>query len=319
MTRRQTNGFYAQGAWQTSMRKVAFTQLDVFTSRPFMGNPLAVFWDAEGLSGEEMQLIAREMNLSETTFVLPPRAKGATYRMRIFTPAQELPCAGHPSVGTAYLLAQQGRFKTRPPSTRVFQDVPAGVLPLDVETAADGTITAVWTTQAAPRFEPPEGDRAGLAKALGLDERDLHATLPPQVVSTGLPWLLVPLRDAAALDRVSPDPRAFLSPGGFHENVYPFVLRSSTAPATESRGFPMKEFEDPFTGSASGCLGAYLAHHKVVPPRDGVVEFVNHQGRHLKRPGEAGVRVEVDADGAPQTVKVGGVAVEVLTGEVLLP
>lgn len=301
------------------MRKVAFTQVDVFTSRPFTGNPLAVVGDAQGLTGEEMQLIAREMNLSETTFVLPPTAREAAYRMRIFTPAQELPYAGHPSVGTAWLLARQGRFRTKPPATRVFQEVPAGVLPMDIETAADGTVTAVWTTQAPPAFEAPERDRDGLAKALGLRADDLHPTLPPQVVSTGLPWLVTPLREVSALDQIAPDARAF-RPGGFHENAYPFVVRSTTgAPATESRGFPMREFEDPVTGSATGCLGAYLAHHKVLAPRDGVVEFVNHQGRHLKRPGQARVRVDVDAQGAPRTVRVGGVAVEVLTGEVSLP
>jgi trans-2,3-dihydro-3-hydroxyanthranilate isomerase len=149
------------------MRKVPFTQVDVFTSRPFVGNPLAVFWDAEGLTGEQMQLIAREMNLSETTFVLPPTDKKATYRMRIFTPAQELPYAGHPSVGTAFLLARQGRFKTKPPTTRVFQEVPAGVLPLDIETAKDGSITAVWTTQGPPSRTGPRRTGRGAGSARG--------------------------------------------------------------------------------------------------------------------------------------------------------
>ena len=305
------------------MRTYRFVQVDVFTSQPFTGNPLAVFPDAQGLSDEEMQLIAREMNLSETTFVLPARAKGATYRMRIFTPAQELAYAGHPSVGTAFLLASQGKFNLKAPSTRVFQDVPAGVLPMDIETSPEGTITAVWTTQGAPDFRPPEKERSRLATALGLTDGDLHPTLPRQVVSTGLPWLMVPLRDTAALDRVSPDPRAFREPGGFHENVYPFVVppagASGTSASTEARGFPMREFEDPFTGSATGCLGAYLAHHGVLKPTGGIVEFVNHQGRHLKRPGSGKVRVAVDEGGKPKTVSVGGVAVEVLSGEITLP
>lgn len=301
------------------MRTYRFVQLDVFTSRPFTGNPLAVFPEAQGLSDEEMQLIAREMNLSETTFVLPARGNGATYRMRIFTTAQELAYAGHPSVGTAFLLARQGRFDLKAPSTRVFQDVPAGVLPMDVETTPDGTITAVWTTQGTPEFRAPEREPSRLATALGLGEGDLHPTLPPQVVSTGLPWLMVPLRDTDALDRVSPDPRAF-QPGGFHENVYPFVLTSSgPSPATQSRGFPMREFEDPFTGSATGCLGAYLAHHRALKPNGDAVTFVNHQGRHLKRPGMANVRVTLDERGQPKTVRVGGLAVEVLSGEITLP
>ena len=301
------------------MRTYRFAQVDVFTSQPFTGNPLAVFPDAQGLSAEEMQLIAREMNLSETTFVLPARAKGATYRMRIFTPAQELAYAGHPSVGTAFLLARQGKFNLKAPSTRVFQEVPAGVLPMDIETSPDGTITAVWTTQGTPDFQPPEKQRSRLATALGLTEADLHPTLPPQVVSTGLPWLMVPLRDTAALDRVAPDPRPFLESGGFHEAVYPFVPPSASSSSTEGRGFPMREFEDPFTGSATGCLGAYLAHHGVLKQKGGFVEFVNHQGRHLKRPGSGKVRVAVDDDGKPKTVSVGGVAVEVLTGQIALP
>ena len=302
------------------MRTYRFTQVDVFTSQPFAGNPLAVFPDAQGLNDEEMQLIAREMNLSETTFVLPARAKGATYRMRIFTPAQELAYAGHPSVGTAFLLASQGKLDLKAPSTRVFQDVPAGVLPMDIETSPDGTITAVWTTQGAPDFRHPEKERSRLATALGLTEGDLHPTLPPQVVSTGLPWLMVPLRDTAALDRVSPDPRAFREPGGFHENVYPFVVMPEGATAsTEGRGFPMREFEDPFTGSATGCLGAYLAHHGALKPKGGFVEFVNRQGRHLKRPGSGKVRVAVDEGGKPRTVSVGGVAVEALSGQITLP
>lgn len=302
------------------MRTYRFVQVDVFTSQAFTGNPLAVFPDAEGLSDEEMQLIAREMNLSETTFVLPARAKGATYRMRIFTTAQELPYAGHPSVGTAFLLASQGKFDLKAPSTRVFQDVPAGVLPMDIETSPDGAITAVWTTQGTPEVRQPEQRRSRLATALGLTGADLHPTLPPQVVSTGLPWLMVPLRDTAALDRVSPDARPFLEPGGFHEAVYPFVVQSTGASAsTEGRGFPMREFEDPFTGSATGCLGAYLAHHGVLKANGGFVEFVNRQGRHLKRPGLAKVRVAVDEGGRPKTVSVGGLAVEVLSGEIRLP
>src|SRR5688572_15101681 len=176
-------------------RTYAFVQLDVFTRQPFAGNPLAVFPDAEGMSDEEMLMVAREMNLSETTFVLPPTRPGADYRVRIFTPVTELPYAGHPSIGTAWHLASAQRIPARPPSTRVHQEVPAGVLPMDLEFDGTGALALAHTTQAKPEFQAPVQDRLRVAQALGLTADDLHPGLPIQMVSTGLGWLLVPLRN----------------------------------------------------------------------------------------------------------------------------
>lgn len=301
-------------------RTYRFVQLDVFTREPFAGNPLAVFPDAEAMSDSEMQLVAREMNLSETTFVLPPSRPGADYRVRIFTPATEIPYAGHPSIGTAWHLASAKKIPARPPSTRVHQDVKAGVLPIDLEFDAAGNLVLVHTTQAKPVFQAPVQDRARVAQALGLSLEDLHSSLPIQLVSTGLGWLLVPLRDADALDRVQPNRSFFEGKDAVHYDIYPFTLGPRPARVvTEARGFPMREFEDPVTGSASGCLGAYLTRHGVLKPRDGFVRFTHTQGRHLHRPGLVSIEVKVDGQGDPETVRVGGAAVEVLRGELTLP
>jgi trans-2,3-dihydro-3-hydroxyanthranilate isomerase len=301
-------------------RTYSFVQLDVFTRQAFAGNPLAVFPDAVGMSDAEMQSVAREMNLSETTFVLPPTKPGADYRVRIFTPVTEVPYAGHPSIGTAWHLASAKRVLARPPSTRVHQEVKAGVLPIDIEFDGAGELALVHTTQAKPEFQAPVQDRARVAAALGLTLEDLHPGLPIQLVSTGLGWLLVPLRDADALDRVQPDRSYFEGKDAVHYDIYPFTLGPRPAGVTtEARGFPIREFEDPVTGSASGCLGAYLARHGVLEPRDGLVRFMHAQGRHLHRPGLVSIEVKVDAHGDPETVRVGGAAVEVLRGELTMP
>ena len=295
-----------------------FTHLDVFGDGIFTGNPLAVFPDAQGLSEQEMQSLARELNLSETTFVLPPTSRAADYRVRIFTPAKEIPYAGHPSVGTAWLLAQRGRLG--PLATkRVHQEVKAGILPIDLETDAAGQLARVFTVQAKPLFDPPVDDRIRVARALGLSASDLHPTLPVQKVSTGLPWLLVPLQDVDALDRVQLDLGAFRGDQAIHHDVYPFALAPAEPGAdVESRGFPTFEFEDPATGSASGCLGAYLAKHRVIKGVGGRVAFVNAQGRHLHRPSRIRVEVRIDPSGHPTEVRVGGRAKEVYSSRIVL-
>ncbi|HXR27072.1 MAG TPA: PhzF family phenazine biosynthesis protein, partial [Candidatus Baltobacteraceae bacterium] len=201
------------------VRRYRFRQVDVFTDRPFAGNPLAVFPAAEGLSDGEMQAIAREMNLSETTFVLPVtaagRAEGATYRMRIFTPGVELPFAGHPSIGTAWVLADERAFPLTEPVTDVRQEIPIGVLPLAIA-VADGRPGVVTMTQGAPELRAalPPAELAGLAEALGVAvdalgwtdaDGTVHDTgrVPPRVVTTGLPYLVVPFRDRAVLAGVA--------------------------------------------------------------------------------------------------------------------
>lgn len=296
------------------MPKLRYVVMDVFADRPFAGNPLAVFPDGRGLSTEEMQRIAKELNLSETTFVLPPTDPArAAAKVRIFTPFEELPYAGHPSVGTHWLLAEEGRHAGPADGrTRVVQEVGAGLLPIDVDRRG-GHVVNVLTTQAAPRFGPPlsVGQLAGI---LGVAENDVDDRLPAQVVSTGIEWLVVPLRSLDALRRVrlTADAPERLHAMGVKHFVYPFALEGFEKDArSAARGLVAGEFEDPVTGSASGCLGAYLAKHGVVKPEaDGVARYVHTQGHGMGRPGR--VNVEVEMRGAePTSVRVGGRCVKV--------
>src|SRR6185503_13189791 len=196
-------------AKDSAMPKYRFTQLDVFTEEPFAGNSLAVFSEAEGLTDDQMMKIAREMNLSETVFVLKPtesNQQSHLRRLRIFTPAREIPFAGHPIVGTWNLLARQG-VVPQPEGgtgwTRIMHEIGIGILPVDIE-FKDGEVVQVVMTQG--KFEIKEevdeaADQAELARALGLNAEDLDESLPIQVVSTGLPFLAVPVKTREALGR----------------------------------------------------------------------------------------------------------------------
>jgi trans-2,3-dihydro-3-hydroxyanthranilate isomerase len=300
--------------------QVAFEQVDVFTDRPFAGNPLCVIPDGRGLTDRQMQAIAKEMNLSETTFVLPPTDPAADYWMRIFTPATEIPFAGHPSVGTAYLLALRGRLPLREPLTRVHQQVGVGVLPLDIE-VADGRPGRVVMTQGAPVFGGALRDLASVAEALGIDPAPLAGRLPIQPVSTGLRHLMVPLPDLATLAALKPNTAALdrLLAGAGALGCYAFTLETGSAEITArarmfapAAGVP----EDPATGSAVGPLGAYLAVHGILP-RDRK-SLVVDQGVEMGRPSRMFVEVERDGSGMPTTVRVGGTTVTVITGTIQL-
>ena len=174
-----------------------FTQVDVFTTRPLEGNALAVFHDGRGLTTGRMQALAREMNLSETTFLLPPTVSGADARVRIFTVAEELPFAGHPTLGSAFVVAAR-----RPRQTTIRLQLKVGVLPVRIERRAWGVYLEM--RQKDPVFGPT-ADPGLLVTALGLSAGDLDTRQPPQVVSTGVPFLIVPLHSGVALGRLAPD------------------------------------------------------------------------------------------------------------------
>jgi len=313
------------------MREYRFIQVDVFTDKPFGGNPLAVFPEAEGLTTEEMQRLAKEMNLSETTFVLPPQAAGADFTVRIFTPAAELPFAGHPVVGTHWVLAHLGRVELREPVTQVHFELGVGVLPADLY-VSDGWVERVVMTQDRPSFHAVLEDVTDLAVGLGLpSEAITEVDLPVQIVSTGVPQMMVPVRslaevraldagglNTAALNRVC---RALGT-----ECVMVFTFETERPEATVHvrmfaplLGVP----EDPATGSANGALGAYLVHHRAFPERSrGTVEvtgptsyIVSEQGSEIDRPST--LYVEVDRAGEEITaVRVGGEVVLVVEGVV---
>lgn len=305
------------------MKEQRFIQLDVFTDRPFGGNPLAVFPDAEELTTQEMQSLAREMNLSETTFVVPLQSPGANFKVRIFTPAKELPFAGHPVVGTHWALAHLGRVTLREPVTTVRLELGVGILPADLH-VANGRVQRVVMTQGRPTFHAVLHDVRELAEGLGLPPEAITETeLPVQVVSTGIPQMMVPVRslaevqtlgvdrlDVAALNRAC---RAVDT-----EDVLVFTRQTERPEAAvHVRNFAplLGVLEDPATGSANGALGAYLVHYQTVPWSGPTLRLVSEQGAEMNRPSTLYVEVDVER-GEPVVVRVGGQAVLVAEGVV---
>jgi trans-2,3-dihydro-3-hydroxyanthranilate isomerase len=299
-----------------------FVQVDVFTNTPFCGNPLAVILKGQGLTGEQMQAIAREMNLSETTFVLPPTNPAAHAKVRIFTPQLELPFAGHPVVGTSYVLATEGLIPRRGERVEIGLELGIGMVPVAIA-CTDEVVTQVTMTQPAPQFlaSLPSADVGQLARGLGLDPQDILATgLPAQLVSTGLPQLMVPVRSLSAIQAIT------LELGPLHtlcrrhdtHSIYAFTRETVTPSAdVHSRLFaPLAGvFEDPATGSASGALGAYLVHHRVFGGDMLVIHLENEQGYELGRPSR--ILIEVVQDGSTiSSVRVGGRVVKVIDGTV---
>lgn len=275
--------------------EVSFRLVDVFCERPFQGNQLCVVPEAAGLDAGTMQLLAREIGFSETTFVT--EAEGDRYAMRIFTPGAELPFAGHPSLGTAFVLVAEGRVSS--PATQV---VAAGEFRIEVGLAA----SHARMRQLPPSFGPAVEDRELTARAAGLGPEDLREDLPLEVVSTGLPHLLVPVRDPETLRRATRDhqlvPRVCRAVGA--GSVYLFA---ETEEGVTARMFDpeLGIGEDPATGSAAGPLGAYLARHGLAG-MPGVVRI--RQGEQVGRPSL--LEVEVTREGEGFRVEVaGGVAI----------
>jgi len=304
------------------MRTYHFYQVDVFTDKVFGGNPLAVFPDAEGLSDREMQQLAREMNLSETTFVLPSADPRADFRVRIFTPVAEVPLAGHPVVGTHYVLARLGRITLKSPVTRIHQELKVGILPVDLYVDG-GVVQRVVMTQVLPAFLTVVDDLAVLADALGVPEADIRATgLLPQVVSTGLPQMMIPVRSLAAVQGAKPNVAALAHIGQSAGTACFMVFSRETLAASStvhSRMFApeLGVLEDPATGSASGALGAYLVKYRAIPVTDGTNYIVNEQGYEIDRPST--IFIEVDVTGQDITaVRVGGQVAPVIEGTVVL-
>jgi trans-2,3-dihydro-3-hydroxyanthranilate isomerase len=300
-----------------------FHQLDVFTTTPLAGNALAVFPDARGLEPATMQALAREMNLSETTFVFPSSV--ATRRVRFFTPEAEIPLAGHPTIGTWWALAELGLLPEPPAdgTARVTQETGRGVLPVDV-TLERGRPVRVEMTQALPEFGKMVTDLPALARALGGGPDLMADGPPPEVVSTALPQLMVAVRNRAAL--------AALPSGGMGGDLAALLRSLGTdcamlyapgeAPGVTAhcRMFApgLGVVEDPATGSAAGALGAYLLRRAGAALRDGAARFVFEQGVEIRRHSRIEVRVTADDRGAITGVYVGGAAVRVITGDVTL-
>ncbi len=305
------------------MREYRFIQVDVFTDKPFGGNPLAVFPEAEGLTTEEMQCLAREMNLSETTFVLPPQAEGADFKVRIFTPAAELPFAGHPVVGTHWVLAHLGRVELREPVTQVRFELGVGVLPADLH-VSNGQVERVVMTQDRPKFLAALEDVTDLAAGLGLPPEAIKVTgLPAQLVSTGVPQLMVPVRSLAEVQALDSGKlntaalnRVCHKLGTGCVMVFAFETERPESTVHVRMFAPLLGVpEDPATGSANGALGAYLVHHRAIQVAEPTTHIVSEQGAEINRPST--LYVEVDSAGAEvSVVRVGGQVVLVAEGVV---
>lgn len=331
-------------------------QVDVFTRRRFGGNQLAIVLDAEGLSDAEMQAIAREMNYSETTFVLPAQTPEALCRVRIFTPVAELPFAGHPVVGTAWVLAREGRLPLAPlgkdqPNSDTMIDIPAdqagnqtfvgratlqlkiGPLAVVVLGTAPDQPAFVWMDQPLPESRPWRGDVDSLLAALGLAPGDLDPRLGITWASAGVPYVYVPVRDRAAVGRAVPGSglRAALAASGADEpGAYVFSIDDATSDraATHGRMFAphLGVLEDAATGSAAGPLGVILARAGILQPEapatptadmPTVATLLAEQGVEMGRPSLLTVQVMTRGD-TVERVRVGGPSVLVAEGRLVL-
>lgn len=291
------------------MRSVEVLKVDAFTNRPYRGNPAGVVLDAEDLGDGEMLQLARELNTSETAFVFPSRK--ADLRIRFFAPSGEIPLCGHATVAAFHALAEEGLVPIREGVNRFRQETGAGVLGVEV-TVTEGRVERVSMEQRPPRLLSTEVDTGRMARLLGTESR--HLAGPPCAVSTGLPVLLVGLKSLKKLSSLRPDMAGLkvLCKGEGLAGVHCFTTETLSPEArvharffAPALGIP----EDPVTGTANGALGAYLAGG-----RD--LEMACEQGYSVGRPGL--VFVEVRARGGRMRVRVGGSAVTVLRGDMLV-
>lgn len=307
-----------------------FYQIDVFTNQAFGGNPLAVIPDATGLSAEDMLRIAREMNLSETTFVFPPTTPDADFKVRIFMTHGELPFAGHPIVGTHWLLAHLGRVKLQAPSVKVTFELGVGLRSACLN-VTDGKVTSVMTDHQQPIFGAPANSEqvARLARALQLPVEAITDTgFPVMWVSTGLRQLFVPVRSLAEVQGINSskvnagilDPVCTELDPLENANFEVMVLCTQTEYPTSNVHTRMFApgiglLEDPATGSASGGLGAYLIHNRVLPTTAPTTRIISEQGIEMGRPSF----ITIEVDGTPeniQMVRVGGTVIPLIEGDI---
>ncbi|MDQ1557961.1 MAG: trans-2,3-dihydro-3-hydroxyanthranilate isomerase [Pyrinomonadaceae bacterium] len=294
------------------MRKLRYHLVDVFTDRQFGGNPLAVFTNGRGIRVETMQAIAKELNLSETTYVLPPDTAANDYRVRIFTPGKELPMAGHPTVGTTYVLAREHMIERGEDGaeTEIKLEEGVGTIPVRIEWR-EGAARFIEMRQPLPTFGPRVEDLRAVAEMLSIELDEIEGTnLPVEVVSCGVPFLYVPVRSLRAVQNIK-----------FRVDVWESKLKHVVPPevfvftrevefagsTVHSRMFApgMGIWEDPATGGASGPLGCYLVRYGVVAC-DGWADITSEQGVEMGRASFIKIKIARDAGGEITDVRVGG-------------
>jgi trans-2,3-dihydro-3-hydroxyanthranilate isomerase len=295
------------------MRKLRYHLVDVFTNRQFGGNPLAVFTNGRGIGAETMQAIAKELNLSETTFVLPPADAANDYRVRIFTPGKELPMAGHPTVGTTFVLAREHLIEHGEDGaeTEIKLEEGVGTIPVRIGWQG-GAAQFIQMRQPLPTFGPRVEDVGTVAEMLSIEASEIAETnLPIEVVSCGVPFLYVPVKSLRAVQNIKfrVDVWENKLKDVVPPEVFVFTREVEFADSTvHSRMFApgMGIWEDPATGGASGPLGCYLVRYGVVASgADGAVELTSEQGIEMGRP--SFIRIKIAHEGEAITdVRVGG-------------
>ncbi len=277
------------------MTGLSYFLVDVFTDHAFGGNQLAVFPDGRGLSTQIMQALAKELNLSETTFVLPPADPTHDYAVRIFTQTTELPMAGHPTIGTTFVLAHQNLISLKGDVTSITLEEKVGPIPVTIFSQGD-QIKTIQMQQPLPQFGPEFTDRESIAQMLSLESTDLDFSLPIQVVSCGVPFLYVPVKSLKAAQKIrfrqdvwEQALHDFASRSIFvftHETVHPTSTVHSRMFAPD-----MGIGEDPATGGASGPLGAYLCRYRVLQD-SGPLKIISEQGLEMGRPSFIEITIE---------------------------
>ncbi|MEO6528497.1 MAG: PhzF family phenazine biosynthesis protein [Gemmatimonadaceae bacterium] len=294
------------------MPKYPYLTADVFTDRPFGGNQLAVFPDARGIPEHRLQDVAREFNFSETTFVYPPSEPAHTRRVRIFTPGTELPFAGHPTVGTAHVLAGTGELALTGATTHIIFEELVGPVPVAIRAEGGQPTFCQLSVAKLPEQGPPPPSNRALAEALDLEPSDLlDGEWSPRAYSCGVPYLFVPLRDreAVARSRIRLDAWERALKGTWAPEVLVFARDGERAGSDLHGRMYAPAFgiaEDPATGSAAAALAGYLAARE--RRRDGTLCWVLEQGFEMKRPSILEIEADV-AEGVVTGVRVGGATV----------
>lgn len=301
------------------MRTYTLYQVDAFTDRLFTGNPAGVVYPADGLADHEMLAIARELNNSETAFILAPSSDDHDIWIRYFTPTTEVPICGHATIAAHYVRAVTERL----PTSTVLQKTQVGILPVEINCVSD--TYHIVMTQGQIEFSEPFADetRRVILHALGLSEEQRHPQCPVQIVSTGHSKVMIGVQHDSLLARLQPNHEVLkqISAEIGCKGYFVFAFDSAANDTlTCGRMFApaIGILEDPVTGNANGPLGAYLVHHRLVEFEPAWFHFKSRQGHHIGRAGVVDVSVKIQ-DSEPQLVKVGGQAVIVFQTEVTLP
>lgn len=305
------------------MKKVEIYQVDAFTTYLFGGNPAGVVIDANELTEEEMQKIAREMNCSETAFVLKTKDPKADLKVRFFTPTEEVDLCGHATIATFHVLVHEGKILLDCEEKTIYQETKAGILPVHLIATKDGKLDRVVMGQTLPKIIETSDDTSEIAELLGLESSDLRLNdLPLQIVSTGLPDMMVPIKDLETLKKASPDfsrlakyqkEKGFISIHAFTFETEDLNNTVHTRDFAPSVGID----EEAATGTANGALAAYLVTNRAVPLDDEKIIIRVEQGYVMDRPSEIIAEI-IHEKGDIKEVRVGGRGVIVIEGTIMI-